>query len=72
MVTKPVSAENPASQPVFIQEYVGQTDFIEGRLSQLLDAMSQDQLDWSPADGVRNCGQIYLHVAEANHMLLVS
>lgn len=66
---KPVAAINPPSQPVFVQEYLGQTDFIEGRLTQLLGAMSQDQLSWTPADGVRTCGQIYLHVAEANHML---
>jgi uncharacterized damage-inducible protein DinB len=65
----PVYAEKPVSQPVFIQEYLGQTDFIEGRLSQLLGAMSDDQMSWTPAEGVRNCGQIYLHVVEANHML---
>ena len=66
---KPVSAINSSSQPAFVQEYLGQTDFIEGRLIQLLGAMSQDQMSWAPAEGVRNCGQIYLHVAEANHML---
>jgi len=66
---KPAIGANPISSPVFIQEYLGQTDFIEGRLSQLLGAMSQDQMSWAPAEGVRNCGQIYLHVAEANHML---
>ena len=58
-----------AEQPVFLQEYLGQTDFIEGRLTQLLGAMSQDQMNWTPAEGVRTCGQIYLHVAEANFML---
>lgn len=31
--------------------------------------MSQDQMNWTPAEGVRTCGQIYLHVAEANFML---
>jgi len=35
----------------------------------LLGAMSRDQMGWAPAEGVRNWGQIYLHVAEANHML---
>jgi uncharacterized damage-inducible protein DinB len=54
---------------VFVQEFIGQTDFIEGRLSQLLGAMSQEQMGWAPAEGVRSCGQIYLHTAEANHML---
>ena len=69
VVIEPASAFNPPSQPVFIQEYLGQNSFIEGRLSDLLGAMSQDQMGWAPAKGVRTCGQIYLHVAEANHML---
>jgi uncharacterized damage-inducible protein DinB len=69
VTVNPVSATNPTSPPVFVQEYLGQTDFIEGRLSQLLDAMLQDQMSWAPAEGIRNCGEIYLHVTEANHML---
>lgn len=69
LVIDSASAEYSPDQPVFVQEYLGQTDFIEGRLTQLLGAMSQDQMSWTPAEGVRTCGQIYLHVAEANHML---
>ena len=69
VIIKPASATNPPSQSVFVQEYLGQNSFIEGRLSDLLGAMSQDQMNWAPAEGVRTCGQIYLHVAEANHML---
>jgi len=69
VIIKPTSATNPPSQPVFIQEYLGQNGFILGRLADLLGAMSQDQMNWAPAEGVRTCGQIYLHVAEANHML---
>ena len=69
VIIKPASALNPPSQPVFIQEYLGQNEFILGRLTNLLGAMSQDQMGWAPAEGVRNCGEIYLHVAEANHML---
>jgi uncharacterized damage-inducible protein DinB len=63
------STANPPGEPVFVQEYIGQTDFIEGRLTQMLGAMSQDQMRWTPAEGVRTCGQIYLHVVEANYML---
>ena len=70
VVIDSASADNPPSQPVFIQEYLGQNAFIEGRLTNLLGAMSQDQMGWAPAEGVRNCGEIYLHVAEANHMLM--
>lgn len=69
MAIESASAFNRPSQPVFVQEYLGQNAFIEGRLSDLLGAMSQEQMSWAPAEGVRTCGQIYLHVAEANYML---
>jgi len=69
VIIKPASATNPPNQPVFVQEYLGQNGFIVGRLADLLGAMSPDQMNWTPAEGVRTCGQIYLHVAEANHML---
>lgn len=62
-------AISPLNQPVFVQEYLGQTDFIEGRLTQLLGAMSENQMNWAPAEGIRTCRQIYLHTAEANYML---
>jgi uncharacterized damage-inducible protein DinB len=68
-VIESTPSANPPSEPVFVQEYIGQTDFIEGRLSQMLGAMSQTQMSWTPAEGVRTCSQIYLHVAEVNHML---
>ena len=64
------SIANPPDQPVFVQEYVGQLDFIEGRLVDLESAMPQELMGWEPADEVRNTAQVYLHVAEANYMLL--
>jgi uncharacterized damage-inducible protein DinB len=69
VIIKPASATNPPSQPVFVQEYLGHLDFIEGRLLQLEGAMAQDQMGWSPAEGVRSCAQIYLHVTGANYFL---
>ncbi len=65
-----ISSANPPDQPVFVQEYVGQLDFIEGRLIDLEGAMPQKLMGWEPADEVRNTAQVYLHVAEANHMLV--
>ena len=44
-------------------------NFIEGRLLDLEGAMPQELMGWEPADDVRNCAQVYLHVAEANNML---
>ena len=62
---------NPAA-PVFVQEYLGQLDFIEGRLLDLAGAMPQDRMAWEPADGVRNTAEVYLHVAEVNYYLASS
>jgi uncharacterized damage-inducible protein DinB len=64
------SANPSGDELVFVKEFIGQVDFIEGRLLQLEEAMSQDQMSWSPAEGVRNVAQIYLHVAEANYFLV--
>jgi uncharacterized damage-inducible protein DinB len=69
VVVDSASAEDPPSQPVFVQDYLKQLDFIEGRLLQLEGAMAQDQMSWSPAEDVRSCAQIYLHVAGANYFL---
>ena len=66
----PALANSPSDQPVFVKEFLGQVEFIEGRLLQLEGAMSQDQMTWAPAEGVRNVATVYLHVAEANYMLV--
>lgn len=68
--TAAVNATVPSDQPVFVKEFLGQVDFIEGRLLQLEGAMSQEQMAWAPAEGVRNVASVYLHVAEANYMLV--
>jgi len=70
VVINSVSRAIPQEQPVFVQEYVGQMNFIEGRLLDLEEAMPQELMGWEPADLVRNTAQVYLHVAEANHMLV--
>ena len=64
------SRANPADQPVFVQEYIGQMSFIEGRLLELEGAFPQELMGWEPADLVRNTAQVFLHVAEANYMLV--
>jgi uncharacterized damage-inducible protein DinB len=60
----------PQEQPVFVQEYIGQVSFIEGRLLELEEAMPQEIMGWEPADLVRNTAQVFLHVADANYFLL--
>ncbi len=57
-------------QPVFVTEYIGQMDFVKGRLMQLADAMPDDKYNWSPGEGVRTVGEVYSHDAEANFYLV--
>lgn len=64
------NANTPGDDLVFVKEFIGQVDFIEGRLLQLEGAMSQEQMTWAPAEGIRNVATVYLHVAEANYFLI--
>lgn len=57
-----------AEQPAFVKEFLGQIDFVEGRLTQLAEAMPQDKYNWRPADGVRSVGEVYIHVASGNYL----
>jgi len=59
-----------AEQPVFVKEFLGQVDFVKGRLMQLAEAMPEDKYSWTPGEGVRSVGEVYVHVAQANHYFL--
>ena len=63
-----VSAQNPPSDIVVVNEFVGQTEFIQGRLSQLAGAMPESTFEWRPTDGVRSVSEVYLHAAFANYI----
>ena len=68
VLIKPVSAQNPPSDIVIVNEFVGQTEFIQGRLSQLAGAMPESTFEWRPTDGVRSVSEVYLHAAFANYI----
>ena len=57
-----------SEQPVIVQEFLGQVDFVKGRLNQLADAMPESTYDWRPMEGVRSVGEVYLHAAAANYI----
>jgi uncharacterized damage-inducible protein DinB len=59
-----------AEQPVFVKEFLGQVDFVKGRLMQLAEAMPEDKYSWKPGEGVRSVGEVYVHAAEANYYFL--
>jgi uncharacterized damage-inducible protein DinB len=59
-----------AEQPIFVTEFLGQVDFVKGRLMQLAEAMPEDKYDWTPGEGVRSVGEVYVHATEANYYML--
>lgn len=40
------------------------------RVIQLAEAMPADSYSWRPEEGVRSVGEVYLHIAQANYMML--
>jgi uncharacterized damage-inducible protein DinB len=59
-----------AEQPVFVKEFLGQVDFVKGRLMQLADVMPEETYNWSPGEGVRSVGDVYVHIAQSNYYML--
>lgn len=70
MVTISVLAKSPSDQPVFVKEFTGQIDFVKGRFLQLAEAMPDNKYNWTPTEGVRTVGEVYIHVAESNYHLI--
>ncbi len=61
------SASEGGTAP-FIKDFLGQVDFVEGRILALNKAMA-DKESWRPAEGVRSVGETYLHIAFGNYIL---
>ena len=57
-----------ADQPVIVQEFGGQLSFVQGRITQLADAMPESTYEWRPMEGVRSVSEVYLHAAAANYI----
>jgi uncharacterized damage-inducible protein DinB len=57
-------------ESIFVKEFIGQMDFVKGRLMQLAEAMPEDKYNWSPGEGVRTFGEVLNHDAEANFYLV--
>jgi uncharacterized damage-inducible protein DinB len=59
-----------SDQPVIVQEFLGQIDFVRGRVTQLANAMPESTYDWRPMEGVRSVGEVYLHIAFSNYLCI--
>ena len=61
---------NPPEKPVFIQDLLGQVNYIEGQILQLENAIPQDKFSWTPQEGIRSVAETYMHIAAANYMIV--
>ncbi|MCL4278353.1 MAG: hypothetical protein KJZ60_01495, partial [Ignavibacteriaceae bacterium] len=55
-----VTSAGLAEQPIFVKEFLGQADFVKSRLLQLAEAMPEDKYNWTPGEGVRTVGEVYM------------
>lgn len=65
-----ITSAGLAEQPIFVKEFLGQADFVKSRLLQLAEAMPEDKYNWTPGEGVRTVGEVYMHAAESNYYML--
>lgn len=49
------------------QESSGAMAFASGRVLQLLDAVPDDKMEWTPSEGVRSFRDVFAHIAQANY-----
>lgn len=53
------------------QGYEGEFGVLEKQLVSLAEAIPADKYEWRPAPGVRTTSEVIMHIAIANHWLLV-
>ena len=51
----------------FCAEFLGQVQYIHGKVIELQKAVPQDKYTWRPAEGVRSISEVYRHIALANY-----
>ncbi|HEY1948126.1 MAG TPA: DinB family protein, partial [Bryobacteraceae bacterium] len=51
-------------------EYTVEFDMASRQITALAQAMPADKFDWRPGIGVRSVGEVYVHIAETNVLLL--
>ena len=66
-LASPASAQVPAGVG---EGWAGEFDHASRQLLQLAEATPEDKFAWRPAPGVRSIGEVYMHIAVANHFLL--
>jgi hypothetical protein len=54
----------------FKSEYLTEFGAASRQIASLAKAMPADKFDWRPGPGVRSVGEVYIHIAETNVLLL--
>jgi len=67
-VSLAVSGDAPSSR--FIADYITQVNDVQKQIIDLEQAIPQEKFTWRPAKGVRSIGEVYLHLAGGNYLLL--
>ena len=57
-----------AQELVLVEEFVGQVVYVQGKITDLANAVPQSAYEWRPAEGVRSVSEVYLHTAFANYI----
>jgi len=57
-----------AQETVLVKEFVGQIEYVQGKVLDLANAVPQADYTWRPEDGVRSVSEVYLHIAFANYL----
>lgn len=58
------------AQPSTQQEAVNFISFSEGKVLGLAETFTDEQLGWSPAEGVRSTSEVLLHIASGNYFFM--
>ena len=58
-----------AQEDVTVPTIQGMLGQVQGQVTQLAEAFSEEQYDWRPEEGVRSVRESILHVAAANYFL---
>ena len=69
VLAAPLIAQQPAaSAGGYTSEVMAALEEQESKVVSLAEAVPQEKYAWSPGEGIRSTGQIYLHIALANYL----
>jgi len=70
IVTVPALAGEPEGELTgYLGSFKADYERVTDKIVQLAEAIPADKYGWAPAEGVRNAGQVVVHVAAANYFL---